>query len=120
MTIWPFLASIGAVLSGSGSGLLLVFACLTPLFVSAFVWLYIFMNAGWTGFGFAASSVVLAFPVIGPIFALAWLIFSVGMSELYGFAPDEEESWRKHLPAAFFVVWAVGGIAYGIYLKFFS
>ncbi len=87
---------------------------------SIFVWFDLFTKAGRTGFGLSASAVLLSFPVAGPAFALVWLAYSAGLSELFGFAFEDAVAWREYLLAALLVLCFIGALIFGIHLKFFS
>lgn len=64
----------------------------------------------------ALAGFMLGWPVIGPAFALLWILYSYGMPQLYGYASREEAGWRRHFTWIFLVLLPVG-VAYVIYLE---
>ena len=121
MAVWPFLWSVGFLLGACDAPAVFQFLMFpVPMVASLYVWLNIFMNAGHTGYGLSASAVLLSLPGVGPAFALVWLAYSAGLSELFGFAYEDAVVWRERLFAAIVVLGAIGALIFGIHLKFLS
>ena len=87
-----------------------------PVAATIFLWFTVLSKLG---LGAMAILPLLCFPLIGPLTALIWLAFSRGLSDLYGFASEEESVARKKfLPLVFLCVFLVpvvlGSVVLGI------